>query len=165
MASHWQSQDILVAFSQCTAMRHCFTMSNSFVSGNVFTGCSGSTPLIESDFHSIFLRFSPHSWLHHLRIRHFKLNRRGSRFDPARGLVSSWKQRGNGYVIGVTCTGSLCGVGDVDVANPVVTYGGKGFDTSPIDYTEGADGKAETLEPQSLYFDQFKLRIGKYYFR
>lgn len=164
---------------ECVAdfSRHGFVLSHAGSSGNVFlrcedrhtarsTGSSGSynTSGSGSDHH---MHFS-HSNLFDSCLAHdsfFTASHRGRSGGTPHGLSSAhgvyWNMRGSGsrystivrseqarygYVIGTSGPQSR-------VSTPT------GGNTAPEDHSEGV-GRGETLEPQSLYEDQFARRTG-----
>lgn len=152
--------------------RHNYDLQSMHCSGNVLLRCHSKDPKLASDFHMhlsmanlfdsfvadgdyIDASFRPYgsAGAMHLYTTTESViwNVTGVKARGNSPLVDS-RQLGNGYVIGTK------GVVDRVETQPVSgSKGGKQYDTAPEDWVEGV-GMGGTLNPQSLYEDQLKLR-------
>jgi hypothetical protein len=173
------SQEILVVDCAARFQRHGYVQSHMRNSGNVFhrvlsqetkkqTAGSGSTSGSGSDHHMHFSQsmlfdqatadrdFYDAAWrstwgsvAHGLTATNSVYwNTRGIEKHPAKNYLVRSDQYGFGYVIGTSGASSNVDVG-VSTSR-----------TSPADYVEGA-GTGDSLEPASLYRDQFYRRTGR----
>ncbi len=173
------SQEILMADCAARYQRHGIVQSSMRNAGNVFhrvltqetkrqTGGSGSTNGSGSDHHMHFSQsilfdmadadrdFYDARWradwgtvAHGLTATNSVYwNTRGLGAHPSQGNLVRSAQYGHGFVIGTSGVHS-------SVDNSTVTSR-----TSPADFVEGV-GSGDTLEPVSLYRDQFERRTGR----
>lgn len=162
-----RSNDCLIMNSTGDNGRHNFDFKSMYTSGNVILRCTGKNPRFASDYHMhlsmanlidnftvdgdlLEAAYRPYGTiLHgHTTTQSVFWNTTGKKAQGTNTYIIKSQQWGWGYVIGTK--GNVTGV---------LTPGGN--NTQPVDFTEGK-GKGESLEPQSLYDDQLRLRLNGY---
>ncbi|HET6558917.1 MAG TPA: glycosyl hydrolase family 28-related protein [Prolixibacteraceae bacterium] len=166
--------DCLIKNSRANHARHNFDFKSMQSNGNVILRCRGENSRLASDFHmhlsmaNLFDNFTANRdfleakfrpWgtapsMHgHPTTQSVFWNTIGEAYPSGRTSIVESAQYGWGYIIGTR--GAASAVKTTPFAGTTSNYP---YDSSPEDYKEGID-KGNTLQPQSLYEDQLRVRI------
>lgn len=166
--------DCLIKNSRANHARHNFDFKTMQSNGNVILRCRGENSRLASDFHmhlsmaNLFDNFTANRdfleakfrpWgtapsMHgHPTTQSVFWNTIGEAYPSGRTSIVESAQFGWGYIIGTR--GPASAVKTTPFAGTTSNYP---YDSSPEDYKEGI-GKGNTLQPQSLYEDQLRLRL------
>lgn len=167
-----EGNDCLLINCHAEHGRHNYDFKNMNANGNVIHNCYSKDSYLSTDFHMylsmanlidcfhsdgdyIEAKFRPWGFTNsrhmHATTESVIWNTKGIK-PHKKGFLIMSRQFGHGYVIGTS--GVITNVVTTPLAGE---ERGIEFDTAPEDWVEG-EGKGESLDPQSLYLDQFAKR-------
>lgn len=166
--------DCLIKDSRANHGRHNFDFKTMQSNGNVILRCQGENSRLASDFHmhlsmaNLFDSFTANKDFLEAKFRPYGTapsmhghpttqsvfwNTNGEAYPTGKTFIVESAQYGWGYIIGTR--GLANAVKTTPFAGTTSNYP---YDSSPEDFKEGI-GMGNTLQPQSLYEDQLRLRL------
>ncbi len=167
-----EGNDCLITNCHAEHGRHNYDFKNMNANGNVIHNCYSKDSYLATDFHMylsmanlidcfqsdgdfIDAKFRPWGFANsrhmHSTTQSVMWNTKGLKAHKSGMLIMS-RQFGHGYVIGTSGVMSKVVTTPISGVEREIEY-----NTEPVDWVEG-EGKGESLDPQSLYLDQFAKR-------